>query len=91
MRNVQFQSAPGSTPPSPNSDVPKTPLLTPNIRPKPTKKNTIVPTEKSIRFFIRILIAFLDRVKPHSTIAKPGCIKKTRNAATHVQTMFMFV
>jgi hypothetical protein len=39
-----------------------------------------------MRFFIMMLMAFLARVKPVSTMAKPACMKKTRAAATRVQT-----
>ena len=52
----------------------------PIIRPKPRTINTTVPIQKSIRFFIMIFAAFLARVKPVSTIAKPHCIKKTSAA-----------
>jgi hypothetical protein len=45
----------------------------------------MVPMEKSIRFFIMILIAFFARVKPASTMANPACMKNTRAAATRVQ------
>ena len=45
------------------------------------------PTEKSIRFFIMMLTAFLARVKPASTIAKPACMKKTKKAAISIQTV----
>ena len=36
--------------------------------------------QKSIRFFIIMLPAFLARVKPVSTMAKPHCIKNTKIA-----------
>ena len=49
-------------------------------------KNAIEPTEKSIRFFMIIFPAFFALVKPVSTMAKPACIKNTRNAATSVHT-----
>ena len=58
----------------------------PNISPKPMAQNAKEPMAKSIRFFIMILTAFLARVKPVSTMAKPACIKNTRAAATRVQT-----
>lgn len=35
--------------------------------------------------------AFLARVNPVSTSAKPACMKNTRNAARHVHTIFRFV
>jgi len=90
IRNVQFQSPPGSVLDNKKCVVPNRPLVAPNISPKPTRKNAIEPMEKSIRFFIRMLTAFFALVKPHSTIAKPGCMKNTRNAATHVHTIFIF-
>ena len=66
-----------------------TPLkVVPNINPKPNKKKMIEPMEKSIRFFIMMFTAFLARVSPASTMAKPACIKKTKNAAMHVHNMF---
>ena len=43
--------------------------------------------QKSSRFFIMMLPAFLARVKPLSTIANPACMKNTRAPATIVQTM----
>jgi len=65
--------------------IPKRPyLLTPNIIPKPTSQNTIVPTAKSIRFFIMIFAALFARVKPLSAIAKPACIINTRKPAIRV-------
>ena len=36
---------------------------------------TTVPIQKSIKFFMMILPAFLARVKPVSTIAKPFMFK----------------
>ena len=36
--------------------------------------------QKSMRFFMMMLPAFLARVKPHSTMAKPHCMKNTRMA-----------
>lgn len=52
----------------------------PTSREKPSSINTTVPIQKSIKFFIIMLPAFLARVKPVSTIAKPHCIKNTRAA-----------
>ena len=56
-----------------------------NISPKPTAQKAMAPTEKSIRFFIRMLTVFLARVNPDSTRANPACMKNTRKAATQVQ------
>ena len=49
-------------------------------------KNATVPIEKSIRFFMMMLMVFLARVKPVSTMAKPACMKNTNAAATRVHT-----
>ena len=62
--------------------VPMNALPAPNIMAKPIAQYAMEPIEKSIRFFMRMLTAFLARVNPDSTIANPACIKKTRNAAT---------
>jgi hypothetical protein len=65
--------------------VPNQPVdVAPNIRPKPMAQKARVPMEKSMRFFIMMLMAFLARVKPVSTMAKPACMKNTRAAATSV-------
>ena len=50
-------------------------------------QNDSMPMEKSMRFFIRMLAAFLARVRPVSSIAKPACIRKTRTAASSVHTV----
>jgi len=60
------------------------------MMPNPIARNAIEPTEKSIRFFIMMLTAFFARVNPDSTMAKPACMKKTRNAATRVHTKSRF-
>ena len=43
--------------------------------------------QKSIRFFMMMFPAFLARVKPVSTIAKPHCMKNTRAAPIKNQTL----
>ena len=88
IQNAKTQgSPPGVKSLKKNPDVPNQPVLeTPNIRPNPTAQNARLPMEKSIKFFIIILMAFLARVKPASTIANPACMKKTSAAATSVQT-----
>ena len=58
----------------------------PSSSEKPMRINTTVPMQKSIRFFIRILPAFLARVKPVSTMAKPACIQNTSAAPIKNQT-----
>jgi len=44
--------------------------------------------QKSSTFFVRMFTVFLARVRPASSRAKPGCMKKTRKAATSTQTKF---
>ena len=63
------------------------PLLAPCIRPKPIIQNRKEPTMKSTKFFMRMFAVFLERVKPASTRAKPGCIKNTSIAAINTQTV----
>ena len=60
----------------------------PNMIPNPIIQKVGVPIQKSIRFFIMIFPAFLARVKPVSTIAKPACIKKTSAAPISTQIVF---
>ena len=54
--------------------------------PAPSKINTMVPRQKSSRFFMMMLPAFFARVKPVSTIAKPACMNQTRMAPIKNQT-----
>ena len=46
----------------------------------------MVPIQKSIRFFIKILPVFFALVNPASTIAKPACIQNTNAAPIRNQT-----
>ncbi len=65
--------------------VPNQPVeVAPNMSPKPMAQKAMEPMEKSMRFFIMMLMEFLARVKPASTMAKPACMKNTRAAATSV-------
>ena len=59
----------------------------PNMTPKPTAQNRIEPSMKSSKFFIKIFAVFLVRMKPASTKANPGCIKKTNIAASNIHTV----
>jgi len=43
----------------------------------------------TMKFIVMVWAAFLARVKPVSTIAKPACMNITRNPATRVQTKLM--
>ena len=61
--------------------LPMRPMMSsPSRKLKPMRMNTTQPIQKSIRFFIRMLPAFLARVKPVSTMAKPACIQNTSAA-----------
>ena len=89
--NIQNASTQGS--PSGEKSLRKKPVVpnqpvevAPNIRPKPIAQKASEPMEKSMRFFIMMLMAFLALVNPDSTMAKPACMKKTRAAATSVHT-----
>ena len=42
-----------------------------------------------MKFMVTVCPAFLARVKPVSTIAKPSCMNITRKPATSVQTMLI--
>src|SRR5882672_10409101 len=42
-----------------------------------------------MKFMVMVCAAFLARVKPVSTIAKPACMNITRNPATNVHTKLM--
>ena len=58
--------------------VPNQPVeVAPNMSPKPMAQKAMEPMEKSMRFFIMMLMEFLARVKP-------ACMKNTRAAATSV-------
>ena len=67
--------------------VPMKPLPLPNIRPKPMTQNASDEAAKTMKFFARMLTAFLARQRPLSTSAKPAFMKNTRNAAIMVQTV----
>src|SRR6266511_2572861 len=43
----------------------------------------------TMKFMVMVWAAFLARVNPVSTIAKPACMNITRNPATSVQTKLM--
>ena len=57
----------------------------PIMSPKPRTMKTAVPIQKSIKFFMMMLPAFLALVKPVSTMANPACMKKTRAAPIKYQ------
>ena len=47
----------------------------------------MVPSAKSMKFFMTMLPAFFALVSPVSTIANPGCMKNTRIAPSSVQVV----
>ena len=59
--------------------------VVPYAIPQPKAQNINAPTEKSIRFFMMMLAAFLALVKPASTMANPACMNITIAAATTSQ------
>jgi hypothetical protein len=46
----------------------------------------MLPTEKSMTFFMMMFPAFFALVKPASTRANPACMNITRTAASTIQT-----
>ena len=54
--------------------------------PAPSSTNTMVPRQKSSRFFMMMLPACFARVKPVSTMANPACMNQTRMAPIKNQT-----
>jgi hypothetical protein len=68
---------------SANESVPiRPPTVAPYIRPKPIRKYATMPNVMSAMFFIMMLAAFFDRVRPVSSIAKPACMKNTSAMAS---------
>ena len=55
---------------------------------KPMTQKASMPIAYTMKFIVMVWPAFLARVKPVSTIAKPSCMNITRKPATSVQTMF---
>jgi len=47
----------------------------------------MAPMEKSIKFFMMMLVAFFARVSPVSTKAKPACMKNTSMPAMTIHIM----
>ncbi|MPN55501.1 hypothetical protein SDC9_203185 [bioreactor metagenome] len=62
-------------------------ISSPNMMLYPIRKNPNDPSTKSIRFFMMMFAAFLARVKPVSTIAKPACIKNTNTVPSKVHNV----
>ena len=67
--------------------IPMKPLPSPNITPQPIRKNAREESAKTMKFFDRILTAFLTRHMPDSTSAKPAFIQKTRKPVISVHTV----
>ena len=63
----------------------KPPCEPPKAKPKPTAHQTTPPSEASSTFFIRMLVVFLTRTKPASSMPKPACMKNTRMPAITYQ------
>ena len=61
-------------------------FTSPNAKAYPTSQKPIHPTQASNRFLIRILVAFFYLTEPHSSKAKPHCIKKIIAVDTRTQT-----
>jgi hypothetical protein len=64
----------------------KPPSTSPNANPKPKSHHATHPTHASNRFLMRILLAFLNLIDPHSTSANPNYIKKIIAAEVMTQT-----
>ena len=65
------------------------PLPSPNIRPQPITQNEIVEAANTMKFLVRMLVAFLARQRPLSTSAKPAFMKNTSIAVTSTHTVSM--
>ena len=85
--NIQSRKTAGSAPARKNWSRPnRPPRDPPYITAHPTAQKARAPAEKSIRFFMMMFPAFLARVRPVSTMAKPACMKNTKAAARSSQT-----
>src|SRR5574344_2229589 len=67
-------------------------FFVPYMIPYPISQYAGVPQAKSIMFFMTMLPAFLTRVMPVSTIAKPACMKYTSAApsSSHIVSSSRF-
>ena len=62
------------------------PFAPPHMKAKPQMKKPIIPMPYTMKFIDMVCAAFLARMRPVSTSAKPACMNMTRNPATSVQT-----
>src|SRR5215467_8851027 len=60
-----------------------------NMKAKPQAQNNTPQIQVSAMPSTRILTDSRERANPASSITKPTCIQKTRNAATSVQTVLI--
>src|SRR5205814_5882454 len=58
---------------------------------KPTAQYASMPIAYTMKFMVIVWPAFLERVNPVSTSAKPACMNITRNPATSVHTKLIDV
>ena len=65
------------------------PLPGSNMNAKPQAQNVTPQMQVSTMPSTRMLIDSRDRAKPASSITKPTCMPKTRNAAISVQTVLI--
>ena len=69
--------------------VPMKPLPSSNMKAKPHAQNVTPQMQVSTMPSTRMLIDSRDRAKPASSMTKPTCMPKTRNAATSVHTVLI--
>src|SRR3989475_5289665 len=60
--------------------------MPPACRANPTAQYASIAIPYTMKFIANVCAAFLERVKPVSTIANPACMNITRKPATSVQT-----
>ena len=58
------------------------------MKAKPQTKKPSMPSAYTMKFIEKVCEAFLARMRPVSTRAKPACMNMTRKPATNVQTKF---
>ena len=62
------------------------PFRPPHMNANPQMKNPSMPRPYTAKFMDMVCPAFLARMRPVSTSAKPACMNMTRKPATSVQT-----
>ena len=65
------------------------PLPSSNMKAKPHAQNVMPQMQVSTMPSTRMLIDSRERAKPASSMTKPTCMPKTRNAATSVHAVLM--